>query len=125
MIYRNIQRYKYMLTKSFSVDTVLDRHLTVEIPSATLRSSILVLDEGFMWDGSSGPAWDTENSMDASAVHDALYRMFRAGLLPVSYKQIADNLYKSLCIKGGMSKTRANYQLFFLKLLGDSASREG
>lgn len=70
----------------------------------------MLVKEDYAWDGPSGPAIDTLNSMLASAVHDALYQAIELGLLSSRYRKQCDRVYYDLCRKNGMSRFRAWYQ---------------
>ena len=45
------------------------------------RDGMLVIKAGYMWDGCSGPTWDTKNTMRAGLGHDCLYQILRESLL--------------------------------------------
>jgi len=63
---------------------------------------------GYAWDGPSGPAFDTDNFMVPSMVHDAIYQLMRNKVLPlVPYREIADEIMYDMCIERGMWPPRA------------------
>jgi len=76
----------------------------------------LYLFRGFPWDGPSGPAIDTEDSMSPSAIHDALCRLVRQGLLDVSWKWAIDKEYYKRCREVGMPRIRAWVHFVVIKL---------
>ena len=83
----------------------------------------ITINKGYNWDGASGPTIDTDNTMDGSLVHDVLYQLMREERLLRKYRKEADKCIKKMCIADGMSKWRANYWYFFLRIAGDSAAR--
>ena len=60
---------------------------------------LLEVRKGFPWDGMSGGVPDTKRNMRASLVHDVLYKLIRLGLLAMSYRALADEELKKLCVK--------------------------
>jgi len=63
----------------------------------------LVLHRGYGWDGPSGPAIDTESTMEASAFHDAFYSLIKLGHLDVDpWKARADRIYHDLILENGL-----------------------
>jgi hypothetical protein len=61
---------------------------------------VLTLERGFQWDGPSF-APDATRFMRASAFHDALYRMFRAGDLPIETQARADEVLHQIASEDG------------------------
>lgn len=63
---------------------------------------------GYVWDGASGPTFDTPDSVCASLLHDATYELMRLCLLPsYVYKPEADLLFYERLITDGMLQYRA------------------
>lgn len=130
--YRTITKYKYAVLSEVVYQTGINigmhRVLVYNQDSginyaAIERSGKLTIYPDYMWDGPSGPAIDTVNWMDASLVHDALYQMMRRGLIPFKLRKKADKLMRKMCIKAGMSRFRANYSYFFVRLFGAHRAR--
>ena len=102
--------YTHQTTRNYFLGT----HV---VQASRIRTQFISLDEtgyleisaGYAWDGPSGPAIDTPNSMRASLVHDALYQLMRMGLLDRKYRHAADREFRRICIEDGMSKFRAWY----------------
>lgn len=67
----------------------------------------LELYPGFIWDGPSGPTYDTLDSMAASAAHDALYRMHRRRQIAGHLRDEVDALFKRILLQDGMYEWRA------------------
>jgi hypothetical protein len=63
---------------------------------------------GYVWDGASGPTFDSVDSICASLLHDVCYELMRLGLLPLHvYKPIADLMFYERLLKDGMLQYRA------------------
>lgn len=126
MKYKELKHYKYQLMDDFTMN--------VDLGGQCLVSGFIKLGDGFLWigprycwDGSSVPLkkyikwiWDCDKyCKTASLVHDALCQLIREGLLPMSYKQRVDEIYRDMCIKGGMGKLQANIRYKCLRKFGD------
>jgi len=70
---------------------------------------VLSFRKSYAWDGPSGPTIDTKNSLRGSLIHDGLYQLIRLGLLPESFRPIADGLLRDICREDGMSWFRSEY----------------
>jgi len=70
----------------------------------------------YLWDGSSGPTFQTNACKIASLVHDALCQLIKLGFLGTTVQPCADKLYYKLCKDGGMSEIRARIRLLGLKI---------
>ena len=108
MRYKKIKPYKYrnLADESVNFDYAGDI-LCADIQIFTGKLNIML---GFEWDGASGPAFDTKNSMKASMFHDAGCRLINKGLLGKSERKKVDRLYYDICLKEGMNPFRAWYQ---------------
>ncbi len=96
--------YKYQLKRTYTVRIPI-------VPSATIGNKyvsldtdgILTIQEGYAWDGPSGPMVDIPSSMRGSLVHDALYQLMREGYLDRKvYRQTADRTLRDMCMEDGM-----------------------
>lgn len=129
--YRTITKYKYAVLSTVEYQTNIKSHAAAIVDKADLGIDYAILESNgkltiltdYMWDGPSGPTIDTANWMDASLVHDALYQMMRRGLIPFKLRKKADKLMRKMCIKAGMSRFRANYSYFFVRLFGAHRAR--
>lgn len=79
------------------------------------RTGELIIYDGFVWDGGSGPAYNNKSMIAGSLPHDALYKLFRLGLLPLKYRYLADRLLIKTGDRAGMLKTRQAWVLFAVK----------
>lgn len=123
--YREINQYKYQLTKDFSHKTKITGY---DLTTDYLRletNGLLYIKKGYCWDGPSGPTFDTPSSMRGSLVHDALYQLIRMGLLPFSSREVADELFYAICLEDGMWRWRAWLWYRTVKKAAASAAEPG
>jgi len=103
--YQNITRYKYRLAEDeriklpFSVPRLNFDHISI-------GGNELLIRKGYLWDGASGPTFDTPSTFIAALGHDALYELMRNARLPQSYKHLVDNWFKQALRDGGMNEFR-------------------
>ena len=75
----------------------------------TLEDAVLTIYKGYLWDGASGPTYDSDDSMEPSAVHDCLYYACRQGLLDCAiWRDDIDLEFRRLLLANGMDEPRAN-----------------
>ena len=91
-------------------------------PYMKLSSGFLTIRKGYAWDGASGVP-DNPDNMRASLFHDALYQLMRLGLLDRKYKDVADRLFRQICLQDGMKKNWADFMYNGLKALGEGATK--
>lgn len=123
--FTDISGWKYRLDERVAVRVDVIKPLSIfKIDDyAYIKYDQLVLLEGFMWDGPSGPTIDTPGWMLASAAHDAFYRILKtksdeeivflkflgASLTRKQLRKYADDLMYELLIENGVCKLRAQY----------------
>ena len=79
--------------------------------------------DGYSWDGCSGPAIDRKSNHRAGKFHDGLYECIRNKVLDEpTWRPIADQIWKELCIEDGMWEWLANTEYKVLKKFGESAA---
>lgn len=123
--YQKLKGYKYSLYFPYTLNvgikgyTIYTEYLTL-LPDGTLT-----INNGYNWDGPSGPAIDTLDFMRGSLVHDVLYQLIREKSLPSEYKSVADKLLKELCLEDGMSEIRANYVYAGVNVFGKHSCEAG
>jgi hypothetical protein len=81
-----------------------------------ITGGVLIVGNGYVWDGASGPTIDTKDSMRGSLVHDALYQLMRDRIIGTYRRKQADLELKRICIEDGMKPFRINYWYFFVRL---------
>lgn len=115
--------YKYQLAAAVNIQTRLRPLLAINTPFLALSiTGRLLIRPGYAWDGPSGPTFDTKSSMRGSLVHDALYQLLRAELLPASDRALADKELYRLCVEDKMWKWRAKLWLREVRKFAGSAA---
>jgi hypothetical protein len=114
-----INGFKYQTVEDFIIKVPIfpESNLYDEFCILYKDGTLLIL-KGFAWDGASGPTYDSKDSQIAAVVHDALYRLIRAGKLDKSYKDQIDTIFYNLLIKNGMSNIRAKIWYLGVKYFG-------
>jgi hypothetical protein len=113
--------YDYQLYEDYFIKIKIYPEKDIVHPLFNLQTSgMLMVYEGYYWDGPSGPTWDDDSNMRGSLVHDVLYQMMREGLLPRSRKNraYADKLFYKMLRQDGMSWFRARYYLKGVRKFG-------
>ncbi len=123
MKYRRLTGYKYQLAEEFSIKLPLFGDVSVLHPEITLAGGVLTIKAGYLWDGASGPTLDDATNMTPSLVHDALYELIRAGLLPSARQGDADYTLNQLSRDRGMPAWRRLLWFNGLSLLGFNAAK--
>jgi hypothetical protein len=100
--------YKYQLAEGYAVQTAIipKEHIATDF-IVLGTNGVLIVNEGYAWDGPSGPTIDTKNFMRGSLVHDALYQLMREGKLSQKWRDDADNELRRICREDGMTWLRA------------------
>jgi hypothetical protein len=87
------------------------------------KDGVLRIECKFLWDGPSGPTFDTESFMRGSCFHDALYKLMEKGLLDSKYRKKADKLLRKHCREDGMGRFRAWYVYRAVRMFGGSHAK--
>jgi hypothetical protein len=87
--------YKYQRTTPYSyrLDSKFKR-LHAALPFLNVVDGVVTVEIGYAWDGVSGPTIDRPTTMRAGLKHDMAYQLMRNGILPQSYRIIADKQLK-------------------------------
>lgn len=131
--YRSLKAWKYevALPGGYVIDTPIcpTEDVSTEGPNPWIRltkEGRLFVRDGYMWDGPSGPTFDTPNFMAASLVHDAFYQLMRKEKLTKEFaKDKADRLLAQMCRDRGMSSFRSWYVYWGVRLGGGKACEPG
>jgi hypothetical protein len=115
--------YKYQLFQTYQTTT----RITPKFPVTTEYIQLdtagnLTINEGYAWDGPSGPTIDTSDSMRASLEHDAKYQLFRESLLHQNWRATADEEFREVCIEDGMTHLRADAWYIMVREFAESAA---
>jgi hypothetical protein len=100
--------YKYQLAKTYACKTpILGASVSAEFYDLH-PDGLLVIKQGYAWDGASGPTLDTAASMRPSLVHDVFCQMMRAGELDYyRWQNDVNAFFKTQCMEDGMWAWRA------------------
>ena len=122
--YKKRRRYKYTLAEDYAqrVDIRVEHPGSYGFLSIT-TSGLLSIKAGYAWDGASGPTLDTPSFMRGSLVHDALYQLMRAGVIPQDQRLRADKALRKICREDGMSRVRAWWVYRAVRKFGAKAAR--
>ena len=113
------KNYRFILTAPLTLDTgIINRACKTDWIDLK-KDGTLIIADGYAWDGASGIAINTENSVRASCGHDALYQLIRLGLLPRTKRLQADSDLRKWLIEDGMLELRANIWFLGVCLFGE------
>ena len=107
--------YKYQLGKEYLISLPAQVQMTIDLRAwpRFLRyyreGGYLLVKVGYAWDGPSGPTIDTKTAMRASLEHDVYYQLMRLKILPESFREAADEIYRQRCKEDGMGAFRRWY----------------
>jgi hypothetical protein len=123
--YKDITKYKFILTRPYSVQIPIYSVNPIEISGTSKwyarldRFGILTINEGYAWDGASGGVTIQDDSnRRASLVHDVLYQLKREGKLPDVSRQLIDKVFYEMLLEDGMNPLRARYYYLAVRTLG-------
>ncbi len=122
--YKKRRKYKYNLHSDFTYQSGITIAAPVALGYLEMQpDGGLLVKAGYSWDGPSGPTIDTENFMQGSLVHDALYQLMREGFVDQSQREAADRLLRKMCKDDGMSGIRAWWVYQGVRIGGASSAR--
>jgi len=108
--YKPRRLYKYVLAERTEFKTGISIPIPAYIGPLKMKpDGTLIIDQGYAWDGPSGPTIDTKTFMRGSLIHDALYQLIREGVLSMSDRKRVDQILREICLEDGMAKFRAWY----------------
>ena len=84
----------------------------------------ILIEDGYAWDGASGPTVDTRGSFEAALVHDVLYQCMRLGYVTPDKKtrKAVDRLFLDMLRLGGMRRLRSRIWYGAVRVLGKKAA---
>ena len=125
MKYQKIHKYKYRLETQLVIKTsIRSQRINHKLFSLT-PDGIFTIHAGYLWDGVSGPTWDTLSTMRAGLVHDALYQAIRLELLLLYFKPLVDTLFYDIMIEDKVWPFRAKYFHFAVREFGHNSCIPG
>ena len=86
------------------------------------RMGVLTIQEGYAWDGASGPTLNTDATMAPSLVHDALYQLLREGWLDPEDRLAADEELEDMLKERGVWWWRRRLWFRALRSFGSAAA---
>jgi hypothetical protein len=121
---RNRADYKYQLAEDYQMTIPIRPAVDIVTQFIDLNTAgRLTVKSGYAWDGPSEPVIDTDENLRASLVHDALYQLMRNLLLSSrTQRKTADELFRDICKKDGVSRFRANVYFHALRRFGRPAT---
>ena len=118
------KNYRFILTAPLTLDTnIIGRTIKTDLVELK-KDGTLIIADGYAWDGASGIAINTKNSLRASCGHDALYQLIRLGLLPRTKRLQADSDLRKWLIEDGMLELRAGIWFLAVRLFGELYLRD-
>jgi hypothetical protein len=103
-------------TGIFGIDAISDDGL-IEL----FADGKLIQRKGYLWDGASGPTWDTKTTIWASGIHDPLYQLMIEGSLPLSFKFRVDSELYVTMRTAGAGAFRASQWLYAVDKCGSKS----
>lgn len=113
IVYQKFGDRCYQLAREYQFVTQCRPSERVSIPFIVLEpTGQCTLAQGFVFDGASGPVFQTKTILRAACEHDAKYRLMREGLLDAeTYQVVADAELHNRMLEDGVIAIRAD--LFF------------
>ena len=119
LVYRELDGYKYDIKIEQEYPVPLLKHISFDSKYLSLKNGLLVMKEGYAWDGISGPVFDTPESMRASLIHDALYQLMREKVISrTMFRKYADQLFRKILLEDGTTKFWAGLCYRSVRLFG-------
>jgi len=125
------RRYKYQVkTKLESHPLPLANGFGVIVHAFfTISRFTISVNPGYCWDGATG-AFDSDDLLLPSLVHDVMYQCIRENLLSLpakslrDFRKYADLCFYDLCVQQGIMKPRAIFFYIVLRLVGWVATKK-
>jgi len=117
--------YKYQLDEDYVHVLLVPVPHPIDHPFFRICGTELIVKVGYAWDGPSGPTIDTDTFMRGSLVHDVLYQCIVLKLIPMEYKDAADDELVLICYEDYMSAARRWWVGKGLDIGGDEALAHG
>lgn len=125
MKYQKIVQYKYRLYETFHIQTPITGKAFNHKFFTLTDDGLLTIYAGYLWDGVSGPTWDTLTTMIAGLIHDAFYQAIRLGLLSLTIRDLIDLFFHTTMLKEGVWASRAWYFYQAVRTFGKSSCIPG
>lgn len=118
MKYRELKSYKFQLFETVRIETGLQ--VVKDIAESFIglsKTGLLTIFAGYAWDGATN-AYNSQNVILPSLVHDALCQLMRKGALDISYLPQVHKVFYTLLLEKGTNPIRAWYMYQAVKLFG-------
>lgn len=117
--------YKYVVAETFTVATIITGHAIVDRLTELAPDGTLTIQQGYPWDGNSGPCVDWESTVEASCIHDVLCDYVNMGWLPAEVQPLIDQEYYRIATKKGFWEILARLRLMAIRwyMAGKGAKR--
>lgn len=120
--------YRYVSQEAVMVNVGPDLHAPLQAPFASIAAESLCVMAKYAWDGASFTPFKWIGTPKAwltpSLVHDALYQLFREGLLDRQYREAADRLFREMLIERGVWWIVAWGAYYAVRVFGNFAVRK-
>lgn len=117
------RKYKYQLAKDEKFVTGFRPSEDIITTRIQLRTSgVMIVCEGYAWDGPSGPVVDRKTNLRPSCGHDALYQLMRTGKLDYNLWKTADSDFGVWLREDGAWSIIVATDLLGLRLAGGAAA---
>ena len=116
--------FKYQLTEDYTIQTNIKGY---DFENRFIKLNIygsLTFKAGWSWNGVSGFK-DIKSMMRASCVHDGIYWLINYCIIPDTYKNYGDKLFKEICIEDKLDKHLADIAYNIVDKLGVHAAKPG
>ena len=108
------EHFQYLLSKPWPEVHLPDYWARIEDYGEWLKVRVF-----YMWDGLSGPAFDTEDTRVPTLVHDSLYQLIAEGMLPLKpFKLWADREFLKCLKENGVYFLRRQRMYWAVRLFG-------
>lgn len=115
--------YKYQLAADETFQTSLQPPQSIFTARIDLYTTgLLVIREGYSWDGTSGPVIDRKTNQRGSLAHDALYQLMRMEKLPHYFWPQVDLEFAKIIKEDGAWPMTIKLDLLGLKIAGGRAA---
>ena len=126
--YRNPnRRVTFHLGSDFTIGTYRQHEKSCVEWDHENNSWILVVYEGFAWNGLSWMPdfFDSDKNLRASMAHDALYGLISIGHIPFNNRKYADRLFRRVLKEDGQGIIARSIMYFFVRWFAGFACKPG
>lgn len=123
--WEDVREMKYRVARDYEHQTdILGCDVKTEYIDLN-PNGLLKIRAKWLYNGPSGPTYDSKDSMRGSAVHDALYYFMQMGLIEMKYRHYADKLLHEILLEDGMSPFLAGIWYTGVRVAGAEYAKAG